>query len=61
MVSGGKLWGGWMLVVLTLVVVVVVVVILGRESLRRGEDGGSRGELSNSWHQGLSERCMLRL
>ena len=59
MVSGGKLWGGWMLVVLTLVVVVVV--ILGRESLRRGEDGGSRGELSNSWHQGLSERCMLRL
>ena len=46
-----------MLVVLTL----VVVVILGRESLRRGEDGGSRGELSNSWHQGLSERCMLRL
>ena len=49
-----------MLVVLTLVVVVVVV-ILGRESLRRGEDGGSRGELSNSWHQGLSERCMLRL
>ena len=58
MVSGGKLWGGWMLVVLTLV---VVVVILGRESLRRGEDGGSRGELSNSWHQGLSERCMLRL
>ena len=47
-----------MLVVLTLV---VVVVILGRESLRRGEDGGSRGELSNSWHQGLSERCMLRL
>ena len=60
MVSGGKLWGGWMLVVLTLVVVVVVV-ILGRESLRRGEDGGSRGELSNSWHQGLSERCMFRL
>ena len=59
MVSGGKLGGGWMLVVLTLVVVVVV--ILGRESLRRGEDGGSRGELSNSWHQGLSERCMLRL
>ena len=58
MVSGGKLGGGWMLVVLTLV---VVVVILGRESLRRGEDGGSRGELSNSWHQGLSERCMLRL
>ena len=50
-----------MLVVLTLEVVVVVVVILGRESLRRGEDGGSRGELSNSWHQGLSERCMLRL
>ena len=48
-----------MLVVLTLVVVVVV--ILGRESLRRGEDGGSRGELSNSWHQGLSERCMFRL
>ena len=47
-----------MLVVLTLV---VVVVILGRESLRRGEDGGSRGELSNSWHQGLSERCMFRL
>ena len=47
-----------MLVVLTLV---VVVVILGRESLRRGEDGGSRGELSNSWHHGLSERCMLRL
>ena len=59
MVSGGKLWGGWMLVVLTLVVVVVM--ILGRESLRRGEDGGSRGELSNSWHQGLSERCMFRL
>ena len=58
MVSGGKLWRGWMLVVLTLV---VVVLILGRESLRRGEDGGSRGELSNSWHQGLSERCMFRL
>ena len=48
-----------MVVVLTLVVVEVV--ILGKESLRRGEDGGSRGELSNSWHQRLSERCMLRL
>ena len=36
----------------------LVVVTLGKERRRRGEEGGRRGELSTSWHQGLSELCM---
>ena len=38
----------------------MVVVILGKERRLRGEEGGRRGELSTSWHQGLSELCMLK-